>query len=298
MNETIQDNSLLLSLRLSKPGNRRKAPTGMVEVDADRDAITVSKELLDCEELAAVGALDGAIRRYVYSRSLPSGILREGVYRLPLVLVDEVDNALLDFRSQREGLVEAFMVVYPTKVEQARTRLRSLYDPRDYPAAEALREMFGMEWRYIAIDVPRTLSASLVARERSKAAEGVASEMEEIRLALRTAFAELVQHAAERLAPGTGGKPKTFRDSIMKNLEDFLAYFHARDLTHDQELTEMVQRARSVIHGVTPQALRDQDALRQHVHRTMANIKEAMDEGAMLKPTRRFTLVPEAATKA
>jgi len=293
--ESLQQNSILLVVRLSKPGNRRKAPSGLVTVDADREAITVSKELLDCPELAAIATLDGKVRNWVYARSLPSGILREGVYRLPLALVDEVDRGLEEFQGWRKDAIEAFLAVYPQKVQEARGRLRALYDARDYPPEEALREAFDLQWRYLAVDVPQSLNAALMRREREKAAQDVRAEVDEIRLALRMSFAELVQHAADRLAPGQDGKPRVFRDSLVKNMEEFLQYFSARNLTQDGELASLVERARGVLHGVTPDDLRAHDGLRRDIQKTMAGIKAAMDEGTMLKPSRRFFLEPAGA---
>jgi len=262
----------------------------MVEVDADREAIAVSKHLLDCAELAAIETHDGATRRWIYTRSLPSLILKEGVYRLPLVLVEEVEQGLAERVAQRQHLIDTFMGVYPVKVEEARGRLRALYDPQDYPGEEVVGAAFDCSWRYLSIGIPQTLSLTLMAREREKAAAAAATEMDEIRRALRTSFAELVQHAAERLAPTQDGKPRVFRDSLVRNMEDFLQYFEARNLTHDTDLVPLVEQARSVLRGVTPDELRTQDGVRQQVQRTMAEIKRDMDEGTLLKPTRRFTM--------
>ena len=288
--ENLQAKSILLVLHISKPGNRRKVSAGMVEVDADRGSISVAKELLQCEELQAILTLDGQIRKYVYGRSLPSGILKEGVYRLPLVLVDEVDQGLNDLMASRQALVERFVAIYPSTVEEARNRLRALYDHSDYPEPAAIRDAFGLEWRYLTLEVPETLSQALVERERAKIAASVAAEVDEIRLALRTAFAELVQHAADRLATAQDGKPLIFRDSLIKNMEEFFHYFEARNLTQDGGLASLVEQARDAIRGLTPEDLRKFPSLRGAVQQTLAGIKATMDAGLMLKPTRRFTL--------
>ena len=283
-------NSVLLVVHLSKPGNRRKVPSGAVEVDADRESISVAKELLQCQELEAILALDGEIRRYVYSRALPSGVLKTGVYRLPLALVDEVDAELTRLIQKRQALVEAFLQVYPAKVEEARVRLRAVYDASDYPEPARVREAFYMEWRYLTLDVPGNISAVLMDREREKAARDIQAEAEEIRQALRTAFAELVEHAAERLQTRQDGKPLVFRDSLVKNLEDFMAYFQARNLTGDNDLEALVEQARAALHGDDPNMLRTHTDLRHEIQQAMAGIKATLDANTMLKPQRRFTL--------
>lgn len=297
MNETndLNKSSVLLLVRLSKIGNRRKVSSGMIEVDADKEAITVGKLLLDCKELAAIGTLDGAIRNWIYLRSLPSGVLKEGVYRLPLALVDEVDRGLNNFSEQRLDLIDTFLAVYPAKAEEARVRLRALYDPRDYPPAEQIRGSFDFQWRYLSLDVPQNISSLLIEEERKKAVQDLAAEMDEIRLALRTAFADLVSHASAALTTGQDGKPKVFRDSLVSNMEQFFRYFDARNLTGDDELADLVQRARDVMQGVTPGVLRSDMDLRHMVQRTMSEVKNEIDANVMLKPVRRFSLAPEPA---
>ena len=102
----INKNSVLLALRLTKPGNRRKVNSGLVEVDADKDSVHINKELLDSREFTDIVSHDSAIRQWIYARSLPAyGTLKEGVYRVPLSLVDEIDQKLLAFREKREDLI-------------------------------------------------------------------------------------------------------------------------------------------------------------------------------------------------
>jgi hypothetical protein len=297
MSETndLNKSSILLLVRLSKIGNRRKVSSGMIEVDADKEAITVGKLLLDCKELAAIGTLDGAIRNWIYLRSLPSGVLKEGVYRLPLALVDEVDQGLKDFNEQRLELIETFLDIYPAKAAEARVRLRALYDPKDYPPAAQVRGAFDFQWRYLSLDVPQNISNLLIEEERQKAIQDLAAEMDEIRLALRTAFADLVTHASAALTTGPNGKPKVFRDTLVTNMEQFFRYFEDRNLTGDDELATLVQRAREVMQGVTPGVLRSDMDLRHMVQRTMADVKREIDANVMLKPARRFSLTPEPA---
>jgi len=142
----LNKNSILILVRLSKLGNKRKVPTSMVQVDADQSSISVSKDLLECAELGAINRLDGEIRQWLYNRSLPSGVLKEGVYRLPTALVEEVDRGLKDYDTQRKALIHSFVSIYPNKVEEARNRLRALYNPGDYPPVEQIFDSFDFQW--------------------------------------------------------------------------------------------------------------------------------------------------------
>ena len=295
LENNLNKTSVLLLMRLSKAGNRRKVESGLVQVDADKEVISVNKMLLECPELNAISTLDGQIRQWVYARSLPSGVLKEGVYRLPLSLVDEVDAGLKDFDNQRKEKIEAFLFVYPAQIDMARMRLRALYNATDYPPVSQMREAFDFQWRYLTLDVPETINNLLVKEQREKAEADLAVEMDEIRLALRSAFAELISHAASALSPGPENKPKVFRDSLVDNLDQFFRYFDARNLSGDNALADLVERARAVMRGVTPDDLRKDLSTRQLVQQTMEQVKKTITEGAMLKPTRRFTMAPELA---
>lgn len=286
-------NSVMLVIRLGRMGNRRRVPTDMVTVDADPNAVHVGKELLESPELKAIQTEDEGLRRWLYARSLPSyGTLRDGVYRLPLALVDQVDEELEAFRQRREALIATFLERYPAMVNESLVRLRALYNPSDYPHLGQVAERFTFSYRYLAFMTPGTLSARLLAREREKAAAEVSTEVEEIKLALRSSFAELVYHAADRLRVGPDGKKMVFRDSLVQKLEEFLTYFNQRNIVDDGELAGLVERARAVMHGLAPQELRDDDSLRQQVQHTMQTIKDTMDGAMMLRPTRRLILDP------
>ncbi len=294
----ITQSSVLLTVKLRKPGNRRRVSSSRVEVDADKDAIAVSKELLNSPELKSLEQFDSGLRRWLYARALPaSGTLREGVYRLPIALVEEVDEWLTDQADRRERLADNFMAVYTQRVTEAKTRLRALYSEDDYPRPLQVREAFSFEWRYMVMGVPDQLegiSAAMFQREKIKAKASIQAEVDQIKDALRTSFAELMERAAQRLAIGQDGKPLVFRDTLVGNLETFLQYFAARNVVNDDDLAAMVDRAREVLKGVSnAQVLRDDMALREKVRESFGTIRAEMDEGAMLLPKRQITLEDE-----
>ena len=79
MTVDLQQNTVILSIRIGTPGNRRKVSSAQVEVDADKTAVHVSKELVKSPILADIMALDTELRRWMYSRSLPSRVLKQGM---------------------------------------------------------------------------------------------------------------------------------------------------------------------------------------------------------------------------
>jgi len=138
--------------------------------------------------------------------------------------------------------------------------------------------------------MPQSIGRALISREKEKAAQDLASEVEEIRLALRSSFADLISHASAALAVGPDQKPKIFRDSLVSNLTQFFSYFDARNIADDNDLSALVSKAREVMQGVSPDELRSNMDLRLEVQQTMDNIKSTIDANVMLKPARRFIM--------
>jgi hypothetical protein len=290
------EKAVCLVLSLRKPGNRRKLPASLVEVDADKELISAQKTLLASEHLKAIAHYDGEIRRYLYSRCLPS-LFMAGVYLVPIALVEEVEAKLATFAGTRGHLVDAFIEAYPRLVESARTRLRSAFNEKDYPSADHVRLSFKMEWRYVAFSVPgtlQTISSELFRKEQEKASLQWQEAMEEIRALLRTHLSEMVNHLVDRLRqPTEGGKPKVFKNTLVTNLTSFLDTFDARNLTDDTELAEVVTRARSLLGGIDAQTLRTSDALRSSLCTGFSELKSTLDALVIARPMRAFSFEEE-----
>ena len=111
-------------------------------------------------------------------------------------------------------------------------------------------------------------------------------------MALRTGFAELVAHAAERLGVRQDGKKMAFHDSMVTKLDEFFGFFAARNLVGDQELAELVERARATMKGVTAEVLRTDDVTRASVKETLDQVKAEMDRNLLVRPRRRIILDP------
>jgi hypothetical protein len=153
------ENTVLLNLTLSSPGNTRKVDTGQVEVDADRDMLKLSKQLWASPEWDAVTSLLGEVRRWVQTKCLPATFIKGGFYILPLGLMEPVTERLEEFRSQLEPLVESFCRMYETRKREAVDRLRELYDEDQYPPVSKIREAFGMTWKFLSVNVPSQLAS-------------------------------------------------------------------------------------------------------------------------------------------
>jgi len=105
---------------------------------------------------------------------------------------------------------------------------------------------------------------------------------------LRALMLELVKHARERLEPGPDGKPKVFRNSLVKNIDEFLDTFQMRNIADDTELAGLVSQMRSLAAGVVPADLRTSDSLRRPWAAELGRIETSISSMIVEKPSRQI----------
>lgn len=288
---TLDHKTVCVGVRLCKPGNRRKVSSAAVTIDADKKLIAVTKLLLDCPEYKAIQQVDSEIRTYLARMCLPS-LFREGIYRVAIQTVTLVDAQLRVYAEQRARAVEVLENAYPARIEEARIRLRSVFRETDYGSATELGRQCSMDWQYISFSVPgqlRSISQQLYADQAEQIQARLREAETEITALLRQEMADLVTHLVDRLSPSPDGKRKIFRDSLTENLSQWLDTFTWRGITDDAGLKNLVEQARQLTRGITPDALRNSDQARSRVAAGFADIKTALDRMLTDAPSRRIT---------
>lgn len=301
--EGLLSKAVIISFKTGRFGNNRKVRKSAVNISAydeetatdkpvDKDALKVSKELLDSKELQAISSFDQKTRGKLLTYCLPSYV-EEGYYFLPISLIETVDGFLAGARTERQYLVNEFLAVYPAKRDSARFRLGPLFREKDYPEEDAVRESFTWTVRYISFSVPgslREISSFLYNQEKAKQEAMWEEAAAEVRVALRESLAGLVEHAISKLSYQPNGKPQIFRDSMVKNMEQFLDLFEKRNLTNDGDLAAIVAQARQLMAGVDPASLRNNLGTRDRIRAGFEGIKATMDSMLVDRPVRQIDL--------
>jgi len=289
----LAQKTVCIKVRLQRLGNTRKVSTSQIEVDSDKALLRVSKHLIDSAELRQITNFDSEVRRYLYNTCLPFEV---GIHLCPLPLLEQVEGRLRKLAEDRQSLVAALLAAYPALCHEAATRLRALYNPQDYPPIEYVRGQFGFTWQYVSFGVPeqlREISTRIWEGEREKAAQVMAEAAEEIQQVLRVAMGELVAHMRDRLKDGPEGKPLKFKESTVAKLVEFLGTFEFRNVADDGELQGLVEKARTLLAGVTTDELRTTADVRSRVQQGMAEIATELDTMIVKKPGRKFRFEAE-----
>jgi hypothetical protein len=279
-------------------GNTRKASMKTVTVSDNqgedtkaKERLKLSKQLIVSKEYEAIKSFQGAVRTWVYSNTVPS-FFKEGFQLVSLTGVEGIEQRLQKAqKTELPELVKAFQKAYPAQVEAARAVLGPVaqFNSADYPQADSLPGLFDVEWFWVNFQVANGLPAELAKLEQDKLEKRLTDAGDEIIMALRASFADLITHANEKLTPsGPGEKPKVFRDSLVGNITDFIGTFNQRDILGDIELMQLVNRAGDVLRGVTPQKLRDLPNIREQVRGQFTEIKAKLDTMLTERPSRKF----------
>ena len=256
---------------------------------ADTRFLTAGKKLVDVrhEAFRKLTGIKTRIGNYWRGISLP--YVENGVRLIRQGDIEPFVHTLEGFRdelTQAEGDLNA---AYDQVKADARRRLGRLYNPADYPAE--IRNLFGVEWDFPSVEPPSYLmriAPEVYEEERRRVAARFDEAVRLAEQAFATEFARLLAHLTERLADGENGRRQDFRDSAVNNLAEFFARFGDLNVRSNPELDALVEQAQAMVRGVTPQALRDSDALRQEVASAMAQVRQQVEALITDVPRRRL----------
>jgi hypothetical protein len=297
--KTPWDQCVLLDLSFGRWGLQRKVANGECEVSevesgktVPPDALRLTKRLLACPEYDRIASADGEVRRRICELALP---FRRGLHAVPIGLVDRVVRVLQEHEERRSNDVTAFLGAYAAAVEQAKVDLGPLFRPDDYPLGVEVRTAFSVRWTFVELGTPgklKTISAELYAAEAEKQRKQWEESSAVMQDSMRQAFQALVASLRERLdGDRDNGKPKVFRDSRVASLQEWLELFEARNVASDDQLAELVTKAKGMLSGLTADTLRRRGDIRSEVADGLKGIEQACSTLVTADaPKRKFRL--------
>jgi hypothetical protein len=253
------------------------------------------KHLINPETLNPIRAVVCRARKDLERQSLPFPLA--GITLVPREQLSRIEECLDKHRSDYWTAVDKFLDQYEDARETARESLGELFSETDYPVD--IRRRFGFEWQYFTLDVPGKagiLTPEIYEREKAK----FKAMMEETRnlamAALRQEFADHVSHIVDRLTRSEDGRQKVFKNCMIEKIQAYLDVFDARNLFADEQLAELVGKAKAIIGGVTPESIRENIWLRNSIAEGMGKIMQTIDESIIDLPRRKVRLgeVPPA----
>lgn len=274
-------------------GNTKKIKSTEIKTGADPAWVKSHKILMASVEYEAIKKFIASTRTWCDSRSSPS-YFRKGIQIVRLDMVDEFEKQLGAFKKQLgEEMVPALEKVWEDRIKEAEGKLKELFNPRDYPAKIELKYRFDIDWNFIGFTVPDNLPKELFEAEKARVEARWKEAEEMILFGLRESFGGLVDHAIDRLTVKPGEKPKIFKASTIENISEFIELFSAKNIMNDGELAKLVDKAKKVLVGADPEALRQNVDQRKDLVGKFETVKTELDKLLIERPSRAFSLEEE-----
>ena len=294
---SVQNNAVFLLMSVGRLRTRKKLSTSLIQTgDIDESLLHVSKDILESSALKAVAEFDNGVRTWVRARSLPSPF-NKGIILLPVRMLAPVLEKITSAQVERQQLIESFLQAYDRCKHEAEGKLGAAFDERDYPSPDEVRKTFFFETQVFELSTPgrlKAVSRELYQQELCKLQNMWTEATATVTSVLLEEMKKLTSHIHERLQPGEDGKPKIFRDSVITNLTTWLDLFSARNLTNDEELGSLVEKARRMVQGLDPENIRDNDSLRKEIADGFQQLAEEVDTAIINAPIRAIDLDQEA----
>ena len=284
------EKTLAILVEFRRLGVRRRVDPQDVETDADRALLHISKDIVECEELNAIGQHDNRTRLILKTYTSPSK-MKSGIYITKTSSAAFLYDVLTQRFAEREGLCQQFYDVYQAAADATRARLGSLADELEWPDLDKVKRAFSARFQYMSFDVPEALKAiriDIFERERAKATAQWQEALEEAQGVLRARTAEFVDKAVERMTMGDNGKRKCLTEAGLKKMGKFIDLFDDLNVADDTALAGLVGQMRDLVAGVSPELLKSNETVYARVADGFQAIQKELGSLLTDAPTRRI----------
>lgn len=245
---------------------------------AAKDAARVNKHLLAGRtELDVITQAVNRARQFVYDNTLPWS--DAGLRLLPTQNFQKFAERMNAFDDEFEALVKSFVAIYPSLITAQAMALGDMFRRDDYPTANEIMTKFSFRVNYMPvpvagdfrIDVGNQAQAELREQLERLANERIDSAMADVRRRL----GEHLKRMSDRLTTDTVAgetKRRRFHDSLVDGALELCDLVKALNIVGDADLETARRGLSDCLLGVTPEELRQNDAVREDTKKAVDSI--------------------------
>lgn len=244
----------------------------------DKANVAVYKSVIAADVLDAIKDIASAARIEHEKRTVP------WQYRGPGAIAAagfaDYKKAMQQYEADFYRAVDRFCAAYEAERIEAKTYLKSLYNPADYP--DDVRERFSFS--VIAEPMPASSDFRVagLSKEDSEAIERDIAKRRQAAIDNAQGVAwdrvrDLVtklQSKAANFKPATNNEKAqgVFRDSVVENLQELVAMLPSLNIKNDAKLAEIAATVETELCGYSADTLRKSEAARRDVQASAADI--------------------------
>lgn len=275
---TLRDKAVAVKLvrTMFNPTKMDRSVTAHVDTtEGTRNAGRYMKRRLkDCAELQAAQRAFTDVYQYVRNNSLPW--MDDGVRVVPNAQYPEFCLGYKEMASKAMDAVKTLGDVWDQAVLHDQTVLKGMWDPNDYPSKEEMLETWQL--RLLPMPIPDSSDFRIDMDDTGKAfldAEVAKVEANATVYVMQELLAP-IKNMAERLSAAKGEKGSIFRNTLVSNVTDACERAKKLNINNDPRIDEAVNEVSALLDGVSPDDLRESDALRSHVGKKMTEMESKM----------------------
>jgi hypothetical protein len=266
---SISSSAMLVELNISVWTGRKFDKGVSQEIDTQKQTTTragnYSKRLFADEPIFdAIQKFAGNSRTYHYHATMPWS--DSGLRLLTTTMFFDYQKEITGMEMEFNTLVEQFVNQYDKLVLQAQMKLGALFNPDDYPHVDTVREKFRFSVKFAP--VPEVgdwrVNVGNEAQEmlRDSYAEYYQANLEQAYADVWERTHEALKRMSDKLS---GDKKQIFRDTLVGNVQEMIDLLDKFNITGDPKMKQAKVKMESALSGITPDALREDDALRHDV---------------------------------
>ena len=266
---SISSSAMLVELNISVWTGRKFDKGVSQEIDTAKQTTTragnYSKRLFADEPIFdAIQKFAVNSRTYHYHATMPWS--DSGLRLLTTSMFFDYQREITAMEQEFNRLVEQFITNYDKLVIQAQMKLGTLFNADDYPPVEMVRDKFKFSVKFAPVPEVGDWRVNVGQEAEAILKESYANYYQSN---LESAYADVWERTHEALSRMSeklsGDKKQIFRDTLVSNVMDMVDLLEKFNVTGDPKMRTAKHKLESVMLGITPDALREDDYLRLDV---------------------------------
>lgn len=295
-------NKKQLELFFIDPNIQQSSEQNNVENEKNKinlQQINISKKFILSSKHTDILTHDAITFQKVKNFAVPP-FYKRGLFLIPLREAFNVQEMLNERMSEREQLVNDFILNYDDIIKGMIPILGPVFNYNDYPSVEAVRSKYSFTYKFLSFDTPLSLkivSLALYENEKLKSEEYFSNIREQVKNALTLSYKKLVDHLIDKLSAKKNGLPGRFTDRTVNDVTEFIDKFTSKNsIANDEELNKLVNDAKSIMQGFNVDVIRKDKDLQNTIIEGFTKIQQNLNDKIKLSDNRNYFNLEEEDT--
>ena len=278
---SIASSAMLVELNISLWTGRKFDKDVSQEIDAQKQTTTRAgnyhkKLFADEPKFEAIQKFAGNSRTYHYYNTMPWS--DSGLRLLTTPMFFDYNKRMTEAETEFNRLVAEFINDYDNMIARAHSKLGTLFNPSDYPDLNEVLAKYRFKLKYTPVpevgDFRVDVGAEALQQLNTSYAEYYDEQIKSAYQDVWQRTYDALKNMSEKLA---GDNKQIFRDTLVTNVTSIIDLLDKFNVTNDPKMKLAKEKLSSVMLGITPDGLREDDYLR---HDTKRRVDEMMKEFA------------------